>query len=186
MTKEMKSEWVREITSHPCTSSESYNSRSRFVGLIKFLQQWRNRLEYVGASIREEVEVGLVNHVRGGDKYKSESKKPATGKRPRCWLHNLEGDAGDHPIWRCKSFLSKPTKERTELATANNVCHRCLNLNCAGAQDISKCIRGFRCSVSGCEGIHNHLLHVDKGSSFHAGTANCESVDNPLLPTQIL
>ena len=120
------------------------------------------------------------------DESRSKGKKPTAGKKLGCWLHNLDGDAGDHPIWRCKIFLGKPTKERAELATANNVCHRCLNLNCAGAKDITKCIRGFRCSVSGCEGIHNNLLHVDKGASFHAGGANTQSNDNPLLPTQIL
>ena len=54
MTREMKNEWVKEIASHPSTSSQNYSSKARFVGLIDFLKNWRNRLEYMGASIRED------------------------------------------------------------------------------------------------------------------------------------
>ena len=47
MTKEMRHEWVKLI------ASKSLSSGHRFAMLLEFLQDWRNRLEYMGASIRD-------------------------------------------------------------------------------------------------------------------------------------
>ena len=47
MTPQMKHEWVKLIASEDCSSNEKFES------LLAFLSDWRNRLEYVGASIRD-------------------------------------------------------------------------------------------------------------------------------------
>ena len=139
----------------------------------------------MGASIREDPLTATVNHTREEER-KPEVRKYKSGVKTKCWFHGLEGYSGDHPIWRCKEFLSKSTKERADLATAHKACHRCLNLNCSGVEDIQKCPRGFRCSVSGCDAIHNNLLHVDRSASFHAAAGSNESSASPLLPTQTI
>jgi len=202
MSKDMKTEWVKEVASRP-SASKSYSSKDKFTKLMDFLEIWRNRLEYVGASIREETTSGDVLHTvaeannssessvslhaKEAEKIRPDSRRSRNGNKIRCWLHNLDGYAGDHPIWKCKAFLDKPTKERADLCTLHKVCHRCLNLNCAGAEDIAKCIRGFRCSISGCDGTHNSLLHVDRGSTYHAGNkTDASSSATPLLPLQSL
>jgi hypothetical protein len=97
MTKEMKVEWVKEIAGKPCTG-KAFSSQHKFTGLLEFLKGWRNRLEYMGASIHEEPDVKKGGTFHAKDKPRSESsKKPAS--RTRCWFHNLDGEPGDHPIW---------------------------------------------------------------------------------------
>ena len=184
MTKEMKFEWVKEIAGKPCTS-KAFSSRQKFTGLMEFLKGWRNRLEYMGASIREDVDVKTGGSFHVQDRVGPESRKPAP--KIRCWLHNnLDGEQGDHPIWRCKSFLSKPTQERCDLATVHKACHRCLIVGCAGVSNVKNCSRSFRCYVSGCDGDHSPLLHVDKGKVLHANEASDSGTASPLLPLQNL
>ena len=180
MTKEMKVEWVKEIAGKPCTG-KAFSSRQKFTGLLEFLKGWRNRLEYMGASIREEPIVKRGDTFIAQDKARSESKK-----KIRCWFHQVDEEPGDHPIWKCKNFLKKPTHERRELATLNKACHRCLNVGCAGATDVKNCGRSFTCHVSGCNEDHNVLLHVDKGQVFHTTETSDDGTANPLLPLQSL
>ena len=47
MIPQMKHEWVKLIASKECSSGEKFES------LLTFLGDWRNRLEYVGARIRD-------------------------------------------------------------------------------------------------------------------------------------
>ena len=175
MTKEMKHEWVKLIASKSCTNSQKFNM------LLGFLEDWRNRLEYMGASIRDAAEdysaTGGTFHAEGERRGNNQNRV-----KSRCWLHKLDGDAGAHPIWSCKLFLGKSRQERRELVVANKACMCCLLTGCDGANDASKCVRNFKCIV--CQGLHNSRLHVDTGAAFHAN----ESGDSKsaILPTQIL
>jgi len=174
MTREMKHEWVKLIASKQCTSSQKFNL------LLAFLEDWRNRLEYMGASIRDVSEdcdaVGATFHAGQGERQNR--------VRLRCWLHKLDGEAGEHPIWKCKVFLGKSRSERRELVVANKACMRCLVTDCAGVQEVSKCVRKFNCLV--CEGPHNSRLHVDAGATFHANESGEGTATNAILPTQVI
>ena len=192
MTKEMKHEWVKLI------ASKSLSSSQRFTVLLEFLQDWRNRLEYMGASIRESVEEktdridyksGRTYHTgeNAGQSNRASTHLQRRKQLSRCWLHNVEGEGGDHPIWMCKSFLSKNTQERRDLVTENRACMRCLLTTCAGAKDIAKCGRDFSCPVYGCHKIHNRLLHVDtSGVACHVNEPGAGAANNAMLPTQDL
>ena len=96
MIPQMKHEWVNLITSKDCSSGEKFES------LLTFLGDWRNRLEYVGARICDAPVKQLTNV--GSTLYTDRQKDR---QRPKCWLHNLDGAAGQHPVWRCKVFLGK-------------------------------------------------------------------------------
>ena len=54
MTKEMRHEWVKLI------ASKSLSSGQRFIVLLEFLQDWINRLEYMGVSIRKTLELTII------------------------------------------------------------------------------------------------------------------------------
>jgi len=192
MTKEMRHEWVKIV------ASKSLSSSQRFNALLTFLQDWRNRLEYMGASIREPADdqTGRVDYKSGrtyhagentGYSNREDSHLQRRKQLSRCWLHNIEGEEGNHPIWTCRSFLAKNPTERRVLVTANRACMRCLIKTCAGAKDVSKCGRSFFCPVSGCQGTHNRLLHVDtSGVSLHANEPGTGATNDAILPTQAL
>jgi hypothetical protein len=192
MTKEMRHEWVKLI------ASKSLSSGQRFAVLLEFLQDWRNRLEYMGASIRETLgdetdrmayTSGKTYHSAGNTGQNNQQATPLQRKKQlsRCWLHNVEGEAGDHPIWMCKSFLAKNTQERRDLVTSHRACMRCLLTTCAGAKDVGKCGRNFTCPVSGCQKIHNRLLHIDtSGVTCHVNEPDTSSANDAILPTQEL
>lgn len=179
MTKDMKLEWVKLVASKQCSSSQKFSM------LLVFLEDWRNRLEYMGASIRGD-SGGLA--ASGKTFHAGESERRATNQgqmrfSPNCWLHKVEGDASQHPIWHCKTFLRMSKQERRQLAIDNKACLRCLVTDCPGAGDAVKCTRNFKCLI--CQGLHNSRLHVDTGATFHANEAG-ELNTNAILPMQSL
>jgi len=175
MTTEMKNEWVKLI------ASKRFDSKQKFLTLLELLQDWRNRLEYLEASIREEPE-------RTGSTHKVAEQKQNDNKsqrKRRCWLHESEGEAEEHPIWRCRLFLEKSSTERCDLISTNKACWRCLLKECPGVVDKSKCSRNFTCAIPGCGGNHNKLLHTDNGTVHHTQLGE-EYSNNPILPIQTL
>ena len=167
MDDKMQNEWVREI------ASKSLNSTAKFDALLKFLADWRCRIEYMGCGIRagENAQQGGSYHASGGG---------ASGGK-RCWLHgNCEGEV--HPIWNCRIFKLKSPSERRTLTLLNKACQRCLEQACTGVEDVEKCQRAFKCSVSGCGGNHNRLLHITDGAVNHASGA----AGDAMLPVQDL
>ena len=178
MTSQMKHEWVKLI------ASQSMDSKNKFIALLELLRDWRNRLEYMDASIREEPLYqgsGYVHQVTSDSKIRQRT-------RQRCWLHNLDGPPGEHPIWKCRLFFNKTVKERMDLVTANKACQRCLIVVCPGSSDINQCSRKFTCAAQGCGGNHNVLIHSKKAPVHHTNTGD-DSVniqDSPILPIQSL
>ena len=172
MPMQMKHEWVKLIASVDCSNSEKFDS------LLAFLGDWRNRLEYLGASIRDAPDVpsasttGSTLHV---------NRLPERQKT-KCWLHKLDGPAGEHPIWKCKVFLGKSKKERRDLVVSHKACVRCLLIDCEGANDAGKCARQFNCFE--CQGLHNSRLHDDSYSSFHLNQQHTALTNNAILPMQ--
>ena len=183
MPREIRTEWVKII------ASKTFNSKLKFQALFDFLLEWRNRLEYDESTIRNDTEQLGQNFHMGGLRQGNR-----TIRKKKCWLHNLEGEAGDHPIWKCRLFLNKPVQERIQLVSDNNACKRCLVTECPGASDIHNCERRFLCSRQGCGAEHNSLLHVTAlaGRTNHANAnrnsdqQNIEHSDSTLLPLQEL
>jgi len=174
MTKDMRHEWVKLIASKSCTSSQKFNS------LIDFLGDWRNRLEYMGASIRDASD----DITPSGATYHAGQGARQNQVKYRCWLHkHLVGDAGDHPVWRCRDFLEKSREERRELVVAHKACMCCLLQECVGTQDPAKCVRKFTCMA--CQGLHNSRLHIPAGVSCHVNDSGNQA-SNAILPTQTL
>ena len=175
MILEMKHEWVKLI------ASKSVNILQKLCALLELLRDWRNRLEYMDANIREEPEYQY------GSPHQVEQPKDNKPRRRKCWLHNLDGEPGEHPIWRCRLFLNKTVQERVNLVTANKACQRCLIVECPGSSDIDKCSRKFTCASQGCGGNHNVLLHTSNGGVHHTHNTNdSDKSSNPILPIQTL
>jgi hypothetical protein len=182
MTKDMRHEWVKLIASKQCTSSQKFNM------LLAFLGDWRNRLEYMGASIRDvsggSTASGKIFYAGEGERQTKNQNQTRPQTKTRCWMpHKQEADADSHPIWNCKIFLGMSRPERRRAVVENKACLRCLVTDCPGAEDAPKCTRNFNCLV--CQGLHNSRLHVDTGATFHAAEAG-EIAANAILPTQVL
>ena len=111
---------------------------------------------------------------RSGFAYHVEEKERNTGapKRTICWLHVAEGEAGDHPIWRCKSFLRKNTRERQEAVRENKACFRCLLTTFPGAADVGSAIEIFTaqsmvargCIIACCMSMLMPILQLESRS----------------------
>ena len=102
MPLDMKNEWVKAIV------SKQLNSKQKFEELMELMRDWRNRLEYLSASIREVPE----RHFQKDHVDQTRIQQPRKG----CWLHNMDGG---HPIWRCKLFISTPVQQRMNLVFVN-------------------------------------------------------------------
>ena len=164
------SEWIKEI------STKTVAHRSRFQSLMKLLEEWRKRIEYRLASIRYKTpeHSGQVNHGRGFQR----SDDFNSNDRQNCWLH---GSAGEHAIWKCKLFLSKPVEERISLTNLYKACSLCLDRG----HSVDECPKPFKCSENGCGQRHNKLLHVERAS----GSVNQADGNQPtqtILPIQEL
>ena len=175
MSMAIKHEWVKLVASKPLTS------RHKFKLLLELLEDWQCRLEYVSNDIRVlPNQRGLVNFLNeqnnGG--FTNMSNK----RRHGCWLHNLDGEAGEHPVWRCREFLSRSVGERIQLAIQNNACQVCLLKQCPGVSDPCNCQSNFRCRTNGCGKSHNRLLHLE---STNAPALNAHVSDgSTILPVQ--
>ena len=183
LTTKMDDEWIKLI------ASKDLDSKQKFLLLFELLKDWRNRLEYRGAEIRDMPEkvVSETQHVtstqaKGGNQQQQRAKR-------WCWLHNLEGEPEQHPIWKCPIFLSKPVIERRTLVITNKVCQACLGENCPGASPSKKCSRKFTCSVAGCNEEHNSLLHMKEETGLVNHVSDDYSPDamndTALLPLQL-
>ena len=173
MPFEMKQEWVKLI------ASKRLSSKQKFKALLEFLSDMRRRLEYMGASIREagdSASQGRSYHVgsslQQNDMIQRQSRvEPHPQQfdkiqdKKKCWIH--DGEAGDHPIWKCRLFLSLATQERIDLVVENKACQRCLEKECSGATDPQRCSLKFNCLWPGCGADHNKLLHITKARVNH-------------------
>ena len=176
MTLEMKHEWVKLI------ASKGFDSQQKFLALLELLRDWRNRLEYMDANIREEPEHRIGSTHKVAEQRQKDNKSQMKRK---CWLHEIEGEAEEHPIWRCRLFLDKSATERCDLISTNKGCWRCLLKGCPGAVDKSKCSRNLTCAIQGCGGNHNKLLYIEDGTVHHTQLGE-EYTNNPILPIQSL
>ena len=153
----IRHEWVKLVASKHMGSSE------KFKMLMELLGDWRCRLEYASDSIRvtpdQRGNVYFLDEPNQGTQSYGYNTK--SSKKPGCWLHKLFGEAGEHPIWRCREFQSRSIKERIQLAVSNKACQVCLLQNCPGVAEPSECKSKFKCRENGCGKIHNRLLHVE-------------------------
>ena len=157
----MKQEWVKKV------ASTSMSSKQRFRLLIELLQDWRCRLEYMGDSMRAVPELrGRVLHTD------NEQENSNQSRRQKCWLHQIEGVSGEHPIWRFREFLGKTVKDRIKLVRECKACVVCLLTTSTGTDGPDKCRSRFKCREPGCGRNHNRLLHKKSntvpGSIAHA------------------
>ena len=168
LPEEISNEWIKMIAVDP------ENHTRKFPVLMKLLVEWRCRIEYKVATIRE------VDNLQSGSSHHGQySGKKNTGQtqRQKCWIHK---ETGDHPIWRCRQFQSKPVADRIEMTKTNKACFSCLEVG----HSIDNCTRGFgMCKENGCTLRHNRLLHdyQVEGISLHTDTN-----DSTILPLQKL
>ena len=185
MNKEMSNEWIRTVTRTSCSSIDG------FLVLLDFLTMWRDRLEYQNSAIRGPKET-KDNSRTGHSHFVESNNQRDNGKKHPCWLHKAGNEEDTHPIWVCKRFLEMDTKERREVAMKNKACLRCLLTTCAGATNIEKCYRSFKCPVYGCRELHNKLLHMDQNksdrqvASLHVSEFRESEASDTILPMQKL
>ena len=166
MPSEMSNEWIKLMT------KDGIKHEEKFTHLKKLLEEWRCRIEYKIANVRSTPSpatpiTGNVNFGQGAH------QRFPTNKKSSCWLHKTAG-AGDHPIWRCRLFQSKPVEERIELVSSNNACFVCLETDHITAN----CPKKFTCTVDNCNQRHNKLLHLQKDNPSN------NTGGGTLLPTQ--
>ena len=170
----IRQEWVKLV------ASKQLNSREKFIMLMDLLGDWRCRLEYSSDSIRvvpqtqgsvfhmshQQQGYPAPPHILPSPNHPPPHNLPANRnnqrKHPGCWLHKAKGEAGEHPIWRCRDFQNRPIEERLQLVILNNACHICLLQTCPGASRADQCPTSFTCKINGCGKRHNQLLHVDQ------------------------
>ncbi|GFV88159.1 DUF1758 domain-containing protein [Trichonephila clavipes] len=58
-----------------------------------------------------------------------------------------------HPLYKCIAFQNMSVECRKKFVSNNKLCINCLRLH-SGA-----CMSKYKCTVSGCKGLHNSLLH---------------------------
>ncbi|GFX68145.1 uncharacterized protein TNCV_4439681 [Trichonephila clavipes] len=58
-----------------------------------------------------------------------------------------------HPLYKCIAFQNVSVECRKKFVSNNKLCINCLRLH-SGA-----CMYKYKCTVSGCKGLHNALLH---------------------------
>ena len=138
MSDEMGNEWIKIVT------KDENRHKNKFALLNKLLLEFRDRIEYKLANIRMVCEDRYAAH--------HVNLQNSVIKKSQCWLHKINGD---HPIWRCRLFLSKSVSERIELVKQNRACYSCLDLGHTGGD----CKRGFVCTEPGCKRSRNRLLH---------------------------
>ncbi|GFY27117.1 DUF1758 domain-containing protein [Trichonephila clavipes] len=58
-----------------------------------------------------------------------------------------------HPLYKCIAFQNMSVECRKKFVTNNKLCINCLRLH------YGACMSKYKCTVSGCKGLHNSLLH---------------------------
>ena len=152
MTEPMRQEWAKELV------GKHLSGKDKFRSLMDHLKGWRSRLEYLMDDVRSPILPVVrtkTHHVN------EEDKKQMTLRKSDCWIHSQAG-LSNHPIWRCREFLAHPVEGRRKLVQDYKACQSCLLTTCPVAKSVDECTRGFKCTVGGCSGNHNRLLHSDQ------------------------
>ncbi|GFX67979.1 DUF1758 domain-containing protein [Trichonephila clavipes] len=58
-----------------------------------------------------------------------------------------------HPLYKCIAFQNMSVECRKNFVSNNKLCINCLRLH------YGACMSKYKCTVSGCKGLHNSLLH---------------------------
>ena len=159
MTSEMGSEWIKAVT------KKGVNHDDKFTYLKALFDEWRSRIEYKIANIRA-MSCPPPPRILGNVNF----SQTDGGKKTSCWLHN---SVGDHPIWRCRLFQSKPVEERVNLVLQHGACVVCLEKG----HQTAFCVKKFRCTVDNCNERHNKLLHrtINNGNNNNKNANNKNS-----------
>ena len=186
LSKTIKMQWCLEV----CNINSAVDDRDKFPKLLQFLLTQKRAVEYSANDLRS----GIL-HKQGTAHMAQGSVNRPKLVRENCWIHkDLDGAAGQHPIWKCRLFISKTVNERTALVKANNACYACLLTGCPGAVSPDRCVNQIKCREVGCGKRHNQLLHAmtlnATGLTNHAMDSHTDPAtlsnlaDTPILPLQ--
>ncbi|GFV04347.1 DUF1758 domain-containing protein [Trichonephila clavipes] len=83
-----------------------------------------------------------------------------------------------HPLYKCIAFQNMYVECRKKFVTNNKLCINCLRLH------YGACMSKYKCTVSGCKGLHNSLLHdsaelCSAVKNHTVGERGIESNSNP-------
>ena len=147
LPEEIRFEWIEKIA-----EMTEEGPKEKLNIMLALLQKWKHMIEYDQSAIRKIPEKRLTSlHTSGSVR----NKGPERVNREGCWIHTAE----KHPIWVCQAFKAKPVAERLELVKSNKACEACLEVKCPGSENPSLCKRKFKCTLEGCNKLHNRLLH---------------------------
>lgn len=177
MTEPMRQEWAKELV------GKHLSSKDKFRRLMDHLKGWRSRLEYLMDDVRSPILPVIrtkTHHVN------QEDKKQTAPRKSDCWIHSQPGVSSNHPIWRCREFLSHTAEGRKKLVQDYKACQSCLLNTCPGRNSVDECKSGFKCTVGECSGNHNRLLHGDqvKPGTTSAVVKEADTKNSTLLQMQ--
>ena len=168
LPKSIKAQWCLEV----CDEHGGVDERNKFPAFLKFLLKHKRAVEYGASDLRT-----VAPQKYGSTNFGQGSLKSAKTEKEVCWIHK---EVDQHPIWKCREFISMTVPERMSLALSNKACLACLLVRCPGASSADRCIGRFKCRAAGCGKRHNRLLHTPDMPSSRAtdptpgiiGTAN--------------
>ncbi|GFV90154.1 DUF1758 domain-containing protein [Trichonephila clavipes] len=85
-----------------------------------------------------------------------------------------------HPVYKCIAFQNMSVECRKKFVTNNKLCINCLRLH------YGTCMSKYKCTVSGCKGLHNSLLHdsAELGSAVKNRTVGERGIESNSNPTR--
>ena len=168
MCPEMVQEWAKQVTDKPISGAP------KFELLMNFLGRWRSQLEYLNDRFRKFPEAKGKVHSTQVHEAETSSTQRAYSEKVKCWVHKAEWARG-HPVWSCREFLDKSVEERKRLVMDNNACPVCLLTKCPGSKSAKDCVNKiFKCRFTGCQELHNRLLHSSVKKTLAGSTAHAE------------
>ena len=126
---------------------------------LKDKAEAHERMKVSSAKPKADESAPTVTRTKTGAKVfaAASSSAPSTGTSSKTNRVQLACIAckENHPLWRCRVFLSKTPTERAKVVAENKLCFSCFK----GNHSFRQCPQARKCNKDDCSSSHNTLLH---------------------------
>ena len=126
---------------------------------LKDKAEAHERMKVSSAKPKAEESASTVTRTKTGAKMfaAASSSAPSTGNATKTNRVQMACIAckENHPLWRCRVFLSKTPTERAKVVAENKLCFSCFK----GNHSFRQCPQPRKCNRDDCSSSHNTLLH---------------------------
>ena len=126
---------------------------------LKDKAEAHERIKVSSAKPKADESASTVTRTKTGAKVfaTASSSAPSTGTTTKTTRLQLPCIAckENHPLWRCRVFLSKTPTERAKVVAENKLCFSCFK----GNHSFRQCPQPRKCNKDDCSSSHNTLLH---------------------------